>query len=527
MRLLFITIEYQSGTFSGNGIYSMQQVAALAAAGHKVMVIAGRPAAPGDPPASAAPAAEPAPPAAAAPAAALLEVTLPTWGTLDAGCAWEAFASGSAAAAAAVAAFAPAAVLGVDWHSGAAYAALRARLPAGTRLPYVYSNYRVFTRTASGADADLLLAAEAAAVRAAALVTCLSRSDAAFLGERLLPAAGRGDVPVEVLLPALRSDMAHAPLPEDILGAAAATTAANPGARPTAQRLGVPAGGASDGSGGSSSVSLGSSRSGARSEARGSSSGAGSTSTSGGLSADGGGGSSNGSGSGFGSRPYISCFVRLSPEKEAHRFVELVAELEARGALRRHGLTPLLVAGTADTDYARAVKAALRAAAPSARVEERFAGPAELAALYRGTRLNVHPPVYDAYGMTGAPSLVSGGGHVGATDLLSARAGECFEVDMAAATGALADAAEALLADAPRLAAAGAAAASKARAWDLDAYARRLVALVEAALGAEAGAAEAVAAEACGGGASAEAAAAEAGTGGELGAAEAVRLAPV
>ena len=46
------------------------------------------------------------------------------------------------------------------------------------------------------------------------------------------------------------------------------------------------------------------------------------------------------------------------------------------------------------------LKDRLRAAAPAAVVLERFVGPAELADLYRLTRLNVHPPTYDAYGMT-------------------------------------------------------------------------------------------------------------------------------
>lgn len=52
---------------------------------------------------------------------------------------------------------------------------------------------------------------------------------------------------------------------------------------------------------------------------------------------------------------------------------------------------------------------------------------------------HIHPPLcrYDAYGMTiveaasqGAPSLVQGGGHVGATDLLSEAAGEVLCTDM-------------------------------------------------------------------------------------------------
>lgn len=51
-------------------------------------------------------------------------------------------------------------------------------------------------------------------------------------------------------------------------------------------------------------------------------------------------------------------------------------------------------------EYADALKARLRAAAPGAAVEERFLGPADLARIFAATLLNLHPPLYDAYGMT-------------------------------------------------------------------------------------------------------------------------------
>lgn len=50
--------------------------------------------------------------------------------------------------------------------------------------------------------------------------------------------------------------------------------------------------------------------------------------------------------------------------------------------------------------HLQGLKERLRAAAPSSLVLEQFVGPAELADVYRKTRLNVHPPTYDAYGMT-------------------------------------------------------------------------------------------------------------------------------
>ena len=70
-------------------------------------------------------------------------------------------------------------------------------------------------------------------------------------------------------------------------------------------------------------------------------------------------------------RPYLTCCVRLSPEKEPHRFVELVEELARRGVFglqgvttdetdgagaarsgRQPGLVPLMV-GSAKDEYAQ------------------------------------------------------------------------------------------------------------------------------------------------------------------------------
>ena len=75
------------------------------------------------------------------------QVPLPVWGRLDAGCAWREFAAGAAQprACSAVAAFCPEVVLGVDWHSVAAYEALSAALAGGGAPPlppFVYLNYR-------------------------------------------------------------------------------------------------------------------------------------------------------------------------------------------------------------------------------------------------------------------------------------------------------------------------------------------------------------------------------------------------
>jgi len=79
----------------------------------------------------------------------------------------------------------------------------------------------------------------------------------------------------------------------------------------------------------------------------------------------------------------------------------------------------------------------------------------------------------------GAPSVFNAGGQVGAGDLLSAARGEALEADMSQPAHALADRLVALLSDSAALAAVGAAAAARARAWTEAANAAALAAMVE------------------------------------------------
>ncbi len=67
-------------------------------------------------------------------------------------------------------------------------------------------------------------------------------------------------------------------------------------------------------------------------------------------------------------------------------------------AFTQLGIVPLLC-GSASTLYAESLKARLRSAAPGCVVEERFLGPEDLANIYSQTVLNVHPALYDAYGV--------------------------------------------------------------------------------------------------------------------------------
>jgi glycosyltransferase involved in cell wall biosynthesis len=136
------------------------------------------------------------------------------------------------------------------------------------------------------------------------------------------------------------------------------------------------------------------------------------------------------------SRPYFTCCVRLSPEKSPEVFVELIEALGEEGVAEL-GVTPLLI-GAAQDEWALRLKNRLRNAVKSSVIIESFLGPADLAQIYSKTRLNFHPPTYDAYGMTiieaasqGAPSVAHDrSGAIGASDLLLAGEGEIILIDL-------------------------------------------------------------------------------------------------
>ena len=87
----------------------------------------------------------------------------------------------------------------------------------------------------------------------------------------------------------------------------------------------------------------------------------------------------------------------------------------------------------------------------------------------------------------GAPSVLNGGGTIGAARLLGAADGAALELDLSQPHEKLAEAVGALLADGARLAAVAAAARERALAWNETAFgaelATKLEALVETAGG--------------------------------------------
>jgi glycosyltransferase involved in cell wall biosynthesis len=229
-------------------------------------------------------------------------------------------------------------------------------------------------------------------------------------------------------------------------------------------------------------------------------------------------------------RPYLTCAVRLSPEKEPEVFVDIAAYLHRSGALQRHQLTPLLLA-SATTPYAERLRQRFQSEVPTGVVERAFLGPEALARVYAATRLNVHPCQYDAYGMTvieaasqGAPSIVHlvrlgsmamrwtcsvqaamvhvadswvavrfgslrsrtsmpgcavQGDGVGATHTLQPPQGRAFAVDLAQPLGEVAAAIERILDDDEELVQRGSRALLTARAYNGQSNAERLLQLID------------------------------------------------
>ena len=424
LRVLVLSYEFTFSPFSGNGVLARSLVKGLLAQGASVVVLCCQPTSTGDMSHSSdLPIQAPEVPTSHAEALCVRPVVLPAtagWKRLDRASAHSLFAEGAAAAAAEVAGgFGPSAVLAIDWTGGAAWRAMREAWPRGlpqesapiATLPpppppplplpppphMLYINFRVYSSGLAKEDAEASWydAREVEALASAEKVFALSAKDKMSLQQLLsAPASAAASaaasappaaVPVEILLPCLRGDLhALAEQPRavhaELLPRAAAAAA-------TAAALH--------------------------------------------------------------GRCFVTCAVRLSSEKNPLLFVRLVEAIGAHlGAL---GLVPLLCGASADAELAREVKSRLRAAAPSAVILDNFLGAAEMAGIFAATRLNVHPCLYDAYGMSvveaaafGAPTLLQGGGAIGATALLNPAAAAsaepkpgppgCLEVDLSAPT---------------------------------------------------------------------------------------------
>ena len=536
LRALFCTLEFSADTFSGNGTLAQACVRGLASAGVDVVCLSARPQSRGDD--DDAKGEEKVSPSRDDTrlhgASALVEVPVPRalWGRLDARSPWREFRDGAAARAAQLlplppllpssssrpqqesssAAAAPASsldllsppagsaaaaafdvVFAVDWTGVAAAEALLEAAAAATteeggsrrkwRMPrIVFLNFRVFARSAEAPlERELVRRAEGRAVAlAAAASVALCAADAEDLlmlareegeeeeeeeaaGVAAAVGEGRRRPPLmTVLLPPLRREFAEMPPPpieeeegeeeedegqegEEIPPVAATAAASSESGE----------------EGGKENVDNS---------------------------------SSNGGGNGARQQQHqqqrqqrprlrrkrnlLLCCVRLSPEKEPHRFVEVAEALSRLGVLSELNVVPALVGG-GDSEYARGLRERMLRLGGGGGggggggkgkkqqeviVEGGFVGAAELAArFFDRALLNFHPCLADAYGMSaveagsrGAPSVIHRGGAgdkedsnnkntVGASALLRAERGESVALDLSAPAAEVAARVAALL----------------------------------------------------------------------------------
>ncbi len=137
---------------------------------------------------------------------------------------------------------------------------------------------------------------------------------------------------------------------------------------------------------------------------------------------------------------YVMCNVRLSPEKNALLFAQLMSGLSKQNILQSLNLTPIIIGSVCDETYAKQVYDALPS---STIIINTFLNSEELISILNQTILMIHPPLYDAFGMTiaegaavGVPSLVHNE-NIGASSLFCAEKEEILQEDLNAPTGIL------------------------------------------------------------------------------------------
>jgi len=425
LRVLLLTLEYaEPWIFSGNGVYSRSFVHNLIRTGDtRIQVICGRPA--GQPirprPQSANHGSSSSSPAAAAAATSHREgvevikeggkidvytVSLPVWFRLDRHSSWKEFGEGAARFAKVVAQFQPDVVLGVDWTSRLAWETLKKQ--PGSKLqsvPFVYLCFRVFSSTPGLSQEDRTFYAqrEAETIQSAVRTVALSRCDAVALDALRTMTLPRGAEAlrasaslIQVIAPPLRDDVRNASLklariPQSVSGYQRPLSSRKKWSWAHSQ---ISSANHPPPFPGSMSSSSSSSISGSE-------------------------------GSSFASRIFITCCCRISPEKEIMRFVEIVENIQR--FLKDNELVPYIVGPPADEEYARKVYQRLKRAFPgdTSIIVSDFVPADRLQSIFAKTLLNIHPARMEPFGMTiteaaafGVPTLLDGGGLIGATDVL-------------------------------------------------------------------------------------------------------------
>lgn len=137
-------------------------------------------------------------------------------------------------------------------------------------------------------------------------------------------------------------------------------------------------------------------------------------------------------------RMYLVSVVRLSEDKGPHRFLKLLQTLQDEDPeiWTKTGVVPLICGADSQPEYAKRIKEELRRTVPNTIIMDKFLGPHELAAVLKNSVLNIHPAVYEAYGMTiveaaamGCPTVMHETG-IGAAQLLNPRNNASAVVDV-------------------------------------------------------------------------------------------------
>jgi len=174
---------------------------------------------------------------------------------------------------------------------------------------------------------------------------------------------------------------------------------------------------------------------------------------------------------------YILCNARLSPEKNALRFAQVMQALSQNGTLERLNLIPLMIGSICDENYAQEV---YRLLPSNSIIINHFLSSIDMSVHLKKTLLNVHPSIYDAYGMTipeaaafGVPSILHHES-IGATSLLRDDHDEVFLGDMSSVDSAIQSVEEMLLGGLDIMQAVGRNARKRALSWGVVDYTNSL-----------------------------------------------------
>ena len=296
-----------------------------------------------------------------------------TWKRLDREGPWEEFRDLAPSLVGDVVRYRPTHAVAVDWHGMLAWRAILEGAGPGSGLggcKAVYYNFRVYSASAFGVDDDGFYAEkERLACRHADRVVCLSGKDRDSL-VGLMEGDGGHDAElsreksggISVLYPPLRGDICELARREAQSVEATGEGGSVSGQLPEAARQAIE------------------------------------------RLAD----ATDSKNVGDIDRCFITCAVRMSPEKAPHNFVRLLRSLGGADFLRRNNLIPVLCGARSVEDYAEGVVRDFESLFSDDDwpriVIDHHLGPEELAAVFSRSVLNVHPCPYDAYGMTAVES---------------------------------------------------------------------------------------------------------------------------